>query len=91
VAAIDPGTAIPRLLADAGAGLTVPPDDVDALVGAVRSLVDDPERARSLGESGRRWVAEHASPAAVAAAYDGLLRSVTARRRPRGPFARARR
>lgn len=73
VAAIDEGTEIPRLLRRAGAGISVPPDDVEAFVAAIRSLVDDPERCDELGRRGREWVVEHASPAAVGAAYHLLI------------------
>ena len=38
VASIDLDSEIPRLLADAGAGIAVAPDDVDAFVAALRSL-----------------------------------------------------
>lgn len=79
VASIDPGTEIPRLLGEAGAGESVPPDDVDAFVTAVRAWLDDPGRLGAAGASGRRWVMEHASPAAVGAAYDRLLRSLVTR------------
>ena len=81
VAAIDADTEIPRLLSEASGGVSVPPDDADAFVAAIRTLVDDPEHARTLGASGRRWVVEHASPAAVGAAYHLLMDSV--RRRPK--------
>jgi colanic acid biosynthesis glycosyl transferase WcaI len=77
VASIDPDTEIPRLLALAGAGTAVPPDDADAFVAALRGLLDDAPRRAAAGASGRRWVVEHASPAAVGAAYDRLLRSLT--------------
>jgi colanic acid biosynthesis glycosyl transferase WcaI len=55
----------------------VPPDDADAFVAALRGLLDDAPRRAAAGASGRRWVVEHASPAAVGAAYDRLLRSLT--------------
>ena len=73
VASIDPDTEIPRLLASAGAGVAVPPDDAEAFIAALRSLVDEPERRKELGASGRRWVVAEASPKAVGAAYDALL------------------
>lgn len=73
VASIDPGTEIPRLLDEAGAGVSVPPDDPDAFVAALRRLADDASARTALGESGRRWVVEHASPAAIGDAYDELL------------------
>ena len=40
----------------AGAGVLVPPGDVDALARAVLDLVDDPRQRRVLGESGRARV-----------------------------------
>jgi colanic acid biosynthesis glycosyl transferase WcaI len=77
VAAIDPDTAVPRILADSGGGVAVPPDDAPAFIDAIRSMVADPERAAHLGALGRGWVEREASPAAVGAAYDDLLRSLT--------------
>jgi colanic acid biosynthesis glycosyl transferase WcaI len=73
VAAIDPGTEVPRLLAAADGGIAVPPDDVEAFVEAIRCLVDDPERAARLGSSGRTHVLGVASPAAVAEQYERLV------------------
>ncbi|MCB0965975.1 MAG: glycosyltransferase family 4 protein [Ilumatobacter sp.] len=73
VASIDAGTEIPRLLEAAGAGLSVPPDDPDAFTAAIRELADDVERRSRLGSSGRAWVVEHASPAAIGDAYDQLI------------------
>ncbi len=78
VASIDPGTEIPRLLAAAGAGISVPPGDAAAFTAAIRSLVDDPQRAARLGRSGRDWVVSEASPAAVGAAYDQLIAAIVA-------------
>jgi len=78
VAAIDPHTAIPRLLAESGGGISVPPDDLDAFVAAIRALIDDRELAVRLGRAGRRWVVDEASPAAVGAAYDQLIAAITA-------------
>ena len=77
VAAIDPDTAVPRILADSGGGVAVPPDDAPAFIEAIRSMVGDPGRAGRLGALGRDWVEREASPAAVGAAYDDLLRSLT--------------
>jgi colanic acid biosynthesis glycosyl transferase WcaI len=73
VAAIDPGTEVPRLLAAAHGGIAVPPDDVEAFVAAIRLLVDDPARAAELGSSGRAHVLGVASPAAVAEQYERLI------------------
>ena len=73
IAAVDPGTAIDRLVTDTACGICVAPDDTEALVGALRELAGDPERQRRLGESGRAWAVDHASPAAVSEAYERVL------------------
>ncbi len=39
-------------------GLVVPPGDADALAGAIRTLADDQDRAKALGEQGRQRVLE---------------------------------
>jgi colanic acid biosynthesis glycosyl transferase WcaI len=79
VAAIDLDTEIPRLLARAGAGVAVPPDDPGAFIAAIRSLVDDPAVRERMGASGRRWVVAEASPVAVGIAYEALLARVAGR------------
>ena len=76
VAAIDPDTAVPRILADSGGGVAVPPDDAPAFIDAIRSMVGDPARCARLGALARAWVEQEASPAAVGGAYDDLLRSL---------------
>jgi colanic acid biosynthesis glycosyl transferase WcaI len=78
VAAIDGGTEIPRLLAASGGGVSVAPDDPDAFVAAVAGLVDDLPAAAAMGRRGRAWVVAAASPAAVAGAYERLLRTLRA-------------
>ncbi|MEP7139712.1 MAG: glycosyltransferase family 4 protein [Caldimonas sp.] len=52
-------TGIPELIRDGVDGLLVAPSDVDALVEALRSLIDDPALRRRLGASGRQRVVEH--------------------------------
>ena len=76
VASIDPGTAVPQILDESGGGLAVAPDDAAAFTEAIRTMVADPERGQRLGTLGRAWVEANASPAAVGAAYDQLLRSL---------------
>ena len=80
VASIDPDTEIPRLLAESGGGVAVPPDDLDAFVDAIRRLADDPDGSAALGRSGRAWVVAEASPGAVGAAYAQLMTHVGAHR-----------
>lgn len=89
LAAIDAGTEVPRIVGAAGAGIVVPPDDPVAFVAAARELTGDLLRAAAMGASGRTWVETAASPAAVAAAYEALARSLGRRRRR--PFGRSER
>jgi colanic acid biosynthesis glycosyl transferase WcaI len=81
VASIDLDSEIPRLLADAGAGIAVAPGEAGALVTALRAVLDDPARAAAMGAAGREWAEREASPAAVGVAYDRLLRAVATGRR----------
>jgi colanic acid biosynthesis glycosyl transferase WcaI len=76
VAAIDPETAVPKILAESGGGIAVPPDDVDRFVGVVAELTGDLDQARTMGEKGRAWVVGAASPAAVARTYESLVSEV---------------
>jgi colanic acid biosynthesis glycosyl transferase WcaI len=80
LAAVDPGTAVPLILAASGGGLAVPPDDPDAFVAALRDLLADPTRTAAMGQAGRAWVEREASPSAVGAAYDDLIGWLAAHR-----------
>lgn len=76
VASIDAGTAVPVILADSGAGVSVPPDDLDAFVDALERMLDEPTEAAAMGARGREWVEREASPGAVGDAYDDLIRAL---------------
>ena len=39
-------------------GVCVDPDDVDGIASAIRDLLEHPDRARQMGENGRRAVQE---------------------------------
>lgn len=54
---------IAELVEDGKSGLLVPPDDVDALIGALQALVDDPARGKKMGLAGRKRVDEEFSDA----------------------------
>lgn len=56
---------IPELVRP-GTGLLVPPEDASALADAIHTILRDETLARTLGQSGRRWVAETRDVAFVA-------------------------
>jgi glycosyltransferase involved in cell wall biosynthesis len=73
------GAARKLVTEEARAGLYAEPEDGPALARAIRTLADDPELRRRLGESGRNWVETHASRERVAADYIAMLQDLTRR------------
>jgi glycosyltransferase involved in cell wall biosynthesis len=67
--------AIPEVVRDGLTGVLVPPRDPKGLADALEQLARDPERARRLGEEGRRQVAEFA-PVRVAERFLHAVRSI---------------
>jgi len=64
-----------EILAASGGARVVPPEDVDAIVREIRALRDDPTARRRLGETGRKFVAEHYTRRKLAADYLAILES----------------
>lgn len=73
LAAIDPDTEVPRLLARSGGGVSVDPDDEDAFCVTLSELVDHPERLVDMGHKARAHVLGNVSPRAVGEAYATVL------------------
>ncbi|MBU3689309.1 MAG: glycosyltransferase WbuB [Acidimicrobiales bacterium mtb01] len=73
LAAIDPDTEVPRLLARSGGGVSVDPDDVDAFCAALSELLGDPARLIDMGHKARAHVLGNVSPRAVGEAYAEVL------------------
>lgn len=80
VASVDPGTEVDKTIQRARAGLSVPPGNPEAFVGALDEVLASPERAVEMGMSGRRFVEAWASPAAVARSYEMLFDELRAQR-----------
>jgi colanic acid biosynthesis glycosyl transferase WcaI len=78
LAAIDERTEVARIVAAAGCGRAIAPDDLDAFVGALVALLDDPAGREAMGARGRAWVERWVSPTAVAVAYEELFEEVSA-------------
>jgi colanic acid biosynthesis glycosyl transferase WcaI len=80
LAMIDPGTEVPRLLAESGGGVSVPPDDAVSFRRVLQQVAADHEWRGAMGAAGRRWVEQAVSPAAVAQAYVDLINELNQRR-----------
>ena len=73
IASVDPGSEVALMVADASAGLVVPPDDPDAFTAAVEHLAGDAELRTRMGADGRAWVEKCQSAPVVAGAYLDLV------------------
>jgi colanic acid biosynthesis glycosyl transferase WcaI len=81
VASVDEGTEVALTVDRAGAGIAVPPDDPAAFTGAIAKLLDSDDVRARMGSSGRKFVEDWASPAAVALAYEELFIELAGRRK----------
>jgi colanic acid biosynthesis glycosyl transferase WcaI len=80
LAAIDPGTEVPRIIDAAHAGISVGPDDPLEFRTALQQLIDDPTARDQMGVDGRQWVEGAASPASIARMYAELIVELNQRR-----------
>lgn len=71
-------TAAMEALVHPSRGVLVEPEDPDALADAIGALLDDPQRARAMGEAARAWVREHHSSEQMAADIRDVVRKVVA-------------
>ena len=65
-----------REVIEPSSGLLVPRGDVEAFGDLVAELVADPERRRSLGERGQRWVIDHFDEDGVVDRLEALYREL---------------
>ena len=70
------------LLARAGAGMLLEPENPAQLAAAIRSLAANPAQCQTLGENGRKFAAREFARDALAGRYAALLSALVAR--PRG-------
>jgi glycosyltransferase involved in cell wall biosynthesis len=64
-------------------GLLVPPDDPEGLAAAIRELLDDPARRRTLSEAARSRARRHFTSSVMAARYQELYEEILGSDRPR--------
>lgn len=74
---------IPDLVVPGETGVLVPVNDADAVVDAVRTLVNDLERARDMGRAGRHRLEQHFSPGAFLDRHLALYRQLISDRKTR--------
>ncbi len=73
VVSVSPGSEVARVAEEAGAGVSVPPEDGKALAEAVLSLWRDPERRRQMGIAGRNYAEARWSREAALSAMDRAI------------------
>ena len=77
LASIDADSEVARMVKGANCGRVVEPDNEAAFVAELREMLAGADELDRMGERGRRWVVEHASPAAVGEAYSSLISALT--------------
>lgn len=78
VAVAEEGSPVRRLVGESGAGLVVPPGDPEALVAAVLSIVDDPERRERMGRAGYDFVTRNMARDRILGAYERIATGIAA-------------
>ncbi len=68
--------AIPEAVLDGVTGVLIPPKDPEALAAAMTGLALDPDKRRSMGESGRRYILDNLSHQKVAERLEKFLYSL---------------
>ena len=74
---IDEGTEVGRVVVEAGAGRSVPPDVPGPLVDSLRELLASPELRTEMGASGRSWVEQWVTPQRAAEDYEAVFEELT--------------
>ena len=73
VASVDEGTEVGRVVVEAGAGFSVPPDVAAPMTERLEVLLADPTLRETMGQSGRRWVEQWTTPARAAEQYEAVF------------------
>ncbi len=73
IASVDEGTEVGRVVVEAGAGHSVPPDVAGPLVESLREILSSESERNAMGARGRAWVEEWTTPRRAAEAYEALF------------------
>ena len=77
LAAIDADSEVARIVQNVGCGRVVAPDEPEAFIAALSSMLENRDAMAEMGAKGRLWVVENASPQAVGEAYHQLLATLS--------------
>jgi colanic acid biosynthesis glycosyl transferase WcaI len=77
LAAIDADSEVARIVENVGCGRVVAPDQPEAFIAALSSMLENRDEMAEMGAKGRLWVVENASPHAVGEAYHQLLATLS--------------
>ena len=67
---------VTRIVDDAGAGISIPPEDPTALANAIRTLKADPNLRMRMGQDAHAYVAERFTREATAASFLEIMREI---------------
>lgn len=73
IASVDENSEVARIVRNAGAGISIAPEDAELLTKSIRRLLESPDDTAAMGTAARTFVERSASPAAVAKAYESLF------------------
>lgn len=76
IASVDEGTEVGRVVVEAGAGHSVPPDDPGPLVDSLRSILGSETEMEAMGNRGRAWVEQWTTPRRAAEAYEAVFQDL---------------
>jgi len=79
LASIDDKSEVATVLAKAGAGISVPPDDAESFIDALAAMLDDPAQGQAMGLRGRRFVETWLTADQQAARYNELFEELVKR------------
>lgn len=77
LACFDEDSELCGTIREIGCGVCVPPDDVEALTGAILAMAADKAQNEAMGALGRRYIEDHLTKALCTGKYVELLREVT--------------
>lgn len=76
IASVDEGTEVGRVVVEAQAGHSVPPDVSGPLVESLRAILSSDEDMAVMGKRGRTWVEHWTTPRRAAESYEKLFNSL---------------